>query len=288
MHECWKRSKPWDAAADLGCAGMNRERLQRIRNFQSEDWWPALVIRPITIAIMLVIADWKFLTPNRLTTLANICKLVAAVLVLYPERWIVCVVLLQAGLVLDHLDGTMARYRRVFTKLGSYYDKVSDMFTWAVIMLVVGWQHYRSSGGAMYIVLAAASVIALNLRGYMKWLYQAETERLRWLEARPDPAAAVARHTEPIVVKPPPVRSTRDWAVWFAKKLAVVFIFEEADLWFWLSLGLLIDRLDLVLWVMMISQCAGAAAMVVVRAVWLARADRRIRELESSATSSRP
>jgi hypothetical protein len=53
------------------------------------------------------------------------------------------------------------------------------------------------------------------------------------------------------------------------------------DLWFWLGLALLIDRLDWLLWLMMISQCAGAAAMVVVRAVWLARADRKIRELEA-------
>jgi phosphatidylglycerophosphate synthase len=271
---------------------MNRERLQRIRNFQSEDWWPALVIRPISIAIMLVIADWQFLTPNRLTTLANVCKLGAAVLVLDPTHWIACVVLLQIGLIFDHLDGTMARYRRAFTKLGSYYDKVSDMFTWAVIMLAVGWQTYRSGGNALHIVLASASVIALNLRGYMKWLYQAETERVRWLEARQDPAAAVARHTGPIVVKAPPVRSVRDWAIWFAKKLAVVFIFEEADLWFWLSLGLLIDRLDLVVWLFMISQCAGAIGMAIARAIGMARTDRRIRELESetgrSVTSSRP
>jgi hypothetical protein len=52
------------------------------------------------------------------------------------------------------------------------------------------------------------------------------------------------------------------------------------DLWFWLGVALLIDRLDLLLWLLMITQCAGAAGMVVVRAVWLDRADRRIRELE--------
>lgn len=261
---------------------MNRERLQRIRNFQSEDWYPALVIRPLTIGIMLIVADWRFLTPNRVTTLANLSKLAGAWFVLDPSRWVLAVVLLQLGLLLDHLDGTIARYRRTFTKLGSYYDKVSDMITWAVIVMVVGWQAYRTSGDATFIVLAAASVIALQLRGYMKWLTHAETERIRWLEARPDPAAAVAKHTAPIVIKPPPARTARDWAIWFAKKLAVVFIFEEMDLWFWLGLALLIDRLDLLLWLMMLSQCAGAAAMVVVRAIGLARADRRIRELEGS------
>jgi len=260
---------------------MNRERLQRIRNFQSEDWWPALVIRPISIAIMLVIADWRLVTANRLTTLSNLCKLAGGYLILRPEHWVLCVVLLQLGLIFDHLDGTLARYRRTFTKLGSYYDKVSDMITWAVIVIVLGWQAYRTSGDAMYLVFAGAAVAALELRGYMKWLCQAETERLRWLEAKQDPAASVAKHTAPIVIKPPPERSARDWAIWFAKKVAVVFIFEEADLWFWLCLGLLIDRLDLVLWLLMLTQCAGAAAMVAVRAVRMARADDQIRVLEA-------
>jgi phosphatidylglycerophosphate synthase len=259
---------------------MNRERLQRIRNFQSDDWYPALVIRPLTIGIMLIVADWPLLTPNRVTTVANLCKLAGAWLILEPDHWVLAVVLLQLGLLFDHLDGTLARYRRTFTKLGSYYDKVSDMITWAVIVMAVGWQAYQPSGDAMYIMFAAASVIALNLRGYMKWLTQAETERVRWLEARKDPAGAVAKYTAPIVIKPPPVRSGRDWAIWFAKKVAVVFIFEEMDLWFWLGVALLIDRLDLLLWLLMITQCAGAAGMVVVRAVWLDRADRRIRELE--------
>ena len=260
---------------------MNRERLQRIRNFQSDDWYPALVIRPLTIGIMLIVGDWPFLTPNRVTTLANICKLLGAWLVLVPQHWVLAVVLLQLGLLFDHLDGTLARYRRTFTKLGSYYDKVSDMVTWGVIVMAVGWQAYLVTSEAMYVVFAASSAIALNLRGYMKWLTHAETERIRWLEAREDPVGTVARYTAPLVIKPPPERTARDWLIWFGKKVAVVFIFEEMDLWFWLGLALLVDRLDLLVWMMMISQCAGALAMLVVRAVWLARADRRILELES-------
>jgi hypothetical protein len=176
----------------------------------------------------------------------------------------------------------MARYRRTFTKLGSYYDKVSDMITWSVIVLVAGWQVYTTNGQAEMILLAAASVVALNLRGYLKWLCHAETERVRWLEARQDPIGTVAKRTAPITIKPPPERTARDWTIWFLKKLGVVFIFEEADLWFWLSLGLLIGRLDLVIWLFAISQSAGAAAMVIARAVGMARVDRRIRELETA------
>jgi phosphatidylglycerophosphate synthase len=259
---------------------MNHERLQRIRNFQSEDWYPALVIRPITIGLMLIVADWRFLTPNRVTTVATLAKLAGTYYLFDPDRWVLAAVLLQIGLVLDNVDGTIARYRRTFTRLGSFYDKVSDFITWSLIVMVCGWEQTKLSGDPKWLVLAAAAITALNCRSYMKWLAHAETERIRWLEAREDPVAAVAKRTAPITIDPPPTRTTRDWALWFAKKVGAVFVFEEADLWFWLGLGLVIKRLDLVLWLFAITQVAGMAAMVIVRAVLMNRADRRIRELE--------
>lgn len=260
---------------------MDRERLQRIRNFQSEDFYPALVIRPLTILVMLVIADWKFLTPNRLTTIANVVKLAAAWCI-YDERWIWAVVLLNLGLLFDHLDGTVARYRRAFTKLGSFYDKVSDMVTWWPIVVAVGWVASRQYGDAIYLVLATSSATAMNVRAYMKWLVVAESERLRWFEARRDPEAYIAKRTGPIVIKPPPERTARDWARWFGSRAWRVVWFEEADLWMWLSIGLLVDRLDLTIWLIFITQILGCAVRIVSRLVEIHRVDGKLAALEET------
>lgn len=260
---------------------MNRARLQKIRNFQSEDWYPALVIRPLVILIMLVIADWKPITPNRVTTVANLAKFAGAYLILYPDHWVLACILLQVGMLLDNLDGTIARYRRIFTKFGSYYDKVSDMITWSVIMLVVGYVQTRSTGDAKWTLLGAISCIALNVRGYGKWLETAESERLRWFEAKADPAGTVAKRTAPIVIKPPPERTAKDWAKWFGMKVAVVFIFEEADLWAWLGIGLLVNRLDLVLWLFAVSQAVLSMIMTIKRIVAMNTLDQKLSELDS-------
>jgi hypothetical protein len=139
---------------------------------------------------------------------------------------------------------------------------------------------YRATGEAYYLVLAAASVAALNIVGYMKWLVQAETERVRWLEARPDPAAAVARRTGPIVIAPPPARTRRQWVIWFFTMVSRVWRFEEVDLWFWLGLALIVDRLRDVLWLCAVSQIVNMLIMIVIRTRDIVRADRRIRELE--------
>jgi phosphatidylglycerophosphate synthase len=259
---------------------MDRERLQRIRNFQSQDWYPALVIRPLSIAVMLVIGDWRFLTPNVLTTIANLCKVAAAAVLVADRGVALAVVLLQLGILFDHLDGTMARYRRAFTRLGSFYDKVSDLITWFLIMIAVGWVAYRQTGRVYYLPLAAASSVALDAMGYMKWLAQAESERLRWLEARAtDPAAAVAARTAPIEIAPPPERSRRDWMLWFVRSLGRVWRFEEMDLFFWVGLWLLLGRADLAVWLCFATQTAVMLSMAVRRAREMAAVDRRMREL---------
>jgi len=202
-------------------AGMDQDRLQRIRNFQSTDWYPALFIRPLSILVMLVIADWRFLTPNRLTTIANLGKLGACALILFtpvpdhlgPTIW--AVVLLQVGIVFDHLDGTMARYRRAFTRLGSFYDKVSDLVTWFLI----------------------------------------------------------------IVVAPPPARTRADWLRWFARSWLQIIRFEEMDLFFWVGLGLLVNRLEWLIWLLFATQTTILLSMVYRRTRDIIRVDRRLRDL---------
>ena len=254
---------------------MDQGRLRRIRNFQSEDWYPALVIRPLTILIMLVIGDVKCLTPNRLTTLANLFKLAGAALIVPAwAAWVglapwpatvTAVVLLQLGILFDHLDGTMARYRRTFTTFGSYYDKASDLITWYPIVLAVGWRAYRESGDAVMIILVSASAGLLAMRGYLKWLSFAESQKLRWHEAAADPAGVLARYTAPPTISEPPDRTPGDWLRWFGKMSIRCVAFEEMDLFFWIGLGLLIDRLELLCWVLFLSQLPGFVLMTIVR-----------------------
>ncbi|MBK9032836.1 MAG: CDP-alcohol phosphatidyltransferase family protein [Myxococcales bacterium] len=259
---------------------MDRDRLQRLRNFQSSEWYASLVIRPLTIALTYPIADARWITPNRATTAGNLAKLAAAALILTPRHWVLAAILLQVGVIFDHMDGMLARYRRTFTKLGSFYDKVSDMITWAAIMGAAGWQAARAEGEPLYLALALASVTGLNVCGYMKWLAQAEAERVRWLEARVDPAAAVAARTRPIVVAPPPVRSRGEWLRWGLTMVSRVWRFEEVDLWFWLGLALVIDQLPLAVWVLAGTQVLQMLIMLVVRTLEIVRVDRKIRELE--------
>lgn len=258
---------------------MDRERLRRIRNWQSQDWYPAVFLRPLSILIMLVIADWTFLTPNRLTTIANACK-VAACLLLIPSieasvagalGWsplasvIAIVVLMHLGAIFDHLDGTVARYRRTFTIFGSFYDKASDLVTWTAMSMALGWRAYVHTGDPLYIVLIDGSAFALAIRGYLKWAAHAEGEKLRWLRAKADPVAAVERATQPPRLSTPPERTAMQWLRWYLRSWSRIVQFEEMDLFFWVGLGLLLDRLDLLAWMLFVTQSAGMTALFIYR-----------------------
>ncbi len=260
----------------VGCAmassaAMNRERLSKIRNWQSKDWYAAVFMRPLTILVMLVIADWKWLTPNMLTTAANLSKLAAALLIFTADRdlMIIGAVVLQAGLLFDHLDGTVARYRGIGSCFGSVYDKLSDGLTWFVIVMVIGWVAYNQSGKPLMLVLAAVSTYSLLAMGYSKWVIHAEKERLEWRAAQEDPQAAVASKNSAVAPTPPPERTFGQWLRWFGWSMLQIVRFEEVDLFFWAGLFIVIDRLDILLWLLAITQGVGIIGTVGYR-LWLA------------------
>lgn len=257
-------------------------RLQRMRNWQSSEFYAALVMRPLCIAIMMVIADWRWVTPNRLTTLANVTKLAGAYLVFAyaSDHAIWAAILLQLGLLFDHLDGTVARYRGVSSHLGSFYDKVSDRITWFLIMLALGWAAYRQTDDALMIVVALSSAYALLVMAYIKWLATSEGRTVEWLRARDNPAEAVARHTQPLgQASPPPQRSGKQWLTWFGSRLWRIVWFEEVDLFFWVGLGLILDRLDWLLWLLLATQGIQMVAMLIRRTIQVHKYDVERRRL---------
>jgi phosphatidylglycerophosphate synthase len=245
------------------------ERLRRVRNWQSSEFYAALVIRPISIAVMLVIADWRFLTPNRLTWIATLCKIGAAYTIVV-DHFVWAAVLLQLGLLFDHLDGTVARYRGMGSSLGSFFDKVSDLYTWLAICTAIGWVVYQRTGRVDLLLMASLSSLSQFATGYMKWLTAIEDARLKWRRAKADPAAAVARETKPPGPNLPPERTPRQWVLFILSRLWRVVLFEEVDLFLWVGLGLVFDRLEWLIWALVVSQ----GLQTVVTTVWRANHNR--------------
>jgi phosphatidylglycerophosphate synthase len=253
---------------------MDRARLDRIRNTQNRELYPALVMRPLAVAVMLVVADWRWLTPNLLTVLATACKLAAAWLIWRQQHMVIAVITLQLGVLFDHLDGTMARYRRTPSHLGFFFDTTSDAVTWFVLLAAIGWTAFTRTGAPLMLGLAAIAAYALMLAGYLRAVVEGASERSKWFVARRDPAAAVLRETRREPSPPPPRRSAHDWLVWIGQALLASLHFAEMDLFLWIGVFLLLDRPDLLLWGLAATQTGVAGVMIVLRARQMRAFDR--------------
>jgi len=238
--------------------GFDRERLKRIRNFQSSEFYSRLVMRPLSILIMLVVADWKWLTPNIVTTLANVFKLAGAALIVLDHREyaLSAAIILQLGLLFDHVDGTLARYRKTGSTFGAFYDKVSDAVTWLAISGALGWAAYVETGSVWMPIGALSAAYLLLVMGYMKWI-----------------VAAAANRTPATPPVDPPSRSPAQWAAWFFSSLARAAAFEEVDLFFWIGLGLVLDQLPFTILLLVVSQGVQLAFMSIKRGMQMRQLD---------------
>lgn len=258
---------------------MNRERLQRLRNIQSWTWYETLIMRPLAILLLYPVADWKFLSPNLMTTIGNLLKVAGAGLILVSEPGdvLLAFVLLQLGVLFDHFDGTLARYQRRWSAFGSFYDKASDLVTWACIVLAVGWVSAEQTGSHLPLLLAAISTNAQATMGYTKWLAKAEGEKLCWYQARDNADEVIEQKTRPPGLSEPPQRSAAEWLRWFGRKMLNIFALQDMDMYLWVGILLLLDQYLVALWGLVAIHGLGVVAMMAARFWEMKTLDRNLR-----------
>jgi phosphatidylglycerophosphate synthase len=258
---------------------MDRERLERLRNIQSWTWYETIIMRPLAILLLYPVADLKFLTPNLMTSIGNLLKLGGAYLILVSEPGEVlwAFVLLQVGVLFDHFDGTLARYRRSWSSFGSFYDKASDFITWTAIVLAIAWVESERTASSLPLLLAAISTNAQAVMGYTKWLARAESEKLRWHQAKENPDEAIEKYTRAPVMPCPPKRSMGEWLKWFGRKMLNIFAFQDMDMFLWVGILLLLDHYMLALWGLLVIHGLGVVGMVCARLLEMRKLDRDLK-----------
>jgi phosphatidylglycerophosphate synthase len=248
---------------------VDRDRLRKIRNYQNTEFYPALVLRPASVAITYVVGDWAWVTPNRVTAFATLLKFIAAAMLCQDDRALLVggVIVLQLGAIFDHVDGTLARYRQQTSNLGFFYDTVSDAVTWFLTLMALGWVAFGRTGEAYMLVVAGAAAYALMVNGYMRSVVETAAERKKWRVAAVDPTTAKGPATKDgSESELPPERTRADWVKWFGKVFSQIWRFQEMDLFFWVAVGVWLDRIPELIWLMAATQCAAMLVQFAVRA----------------------
>jgi phosphatidylglycerophosphate synthase len=245
------------AASATGATGSPWQQRLRGASRGGDGFFSTFVIRPLSRRVTAIglAHGWS---PNVVTVCSLLLGIVASALAAIDNRWTwaVAAVLLLAALVVDCVDGEIARFTRRFSALGAWLDAVGDRVKEYSLIAAVAWVAARRGDSAWG--LATMAMVLITLRHLEDYAY-VHRQRASLAGIRPDRLDV----DEPRDLGPadartdlsPPRTGTAVAAFW-AKKVMHLPIAERYLL---LALGLLTFDPHLVLWAMIV---AVTAAMV--------------------------
>jgi phosphatidylglycerophosphate synthase len=147
---------------------------RRLATKPEESWAARLYIRPLSHPITQVLLKTN-ITPNQVTVAFLIVMFVGALCQLdQRDRWVSIggAFLLQLGIILDAVDGSIARVKKLYSVKGVYLDMVGHRLVHSVIYASVGIGLYLRDGAVTPVFLALFGVygeLSLTLLLYAKW-----------------------------------------------------------------------------------------------------------------------
>ncbi len=164
--------------------GYFKRKIQLKKTFKPrEEWWSRVFATPIANFVLLGVADWPFITPNRLTILSFILTVLTTALILSgsAKNLLFAGIILQLAYIIDCMDGQLARYRQTASRIGSFLDKLSDYIKFPIVLLgltIEAQSHYGSS--TIPVLLGLLSVFFIGYSSYLKSLSLKELSIPPW------------------------------------------------------------------------------------------------------------
>lgn len=215
-----------------------QDRLRRLRNKRYDELAHIVLGGPLGTFLTAFVAEIPWVTPNRLTLVCFLARLAAAWLILLQTFTadVAVAVLLPLAVVIDIMDGSLARYRRIQSNYGAYLDKVSDTIAIMVFTSALAYRLWLDTGDIRLVFVGFFIGITLLFRRYLYWL-----RNYLDLHARGKPPAK----TNPGLAHLGFVQRVR----YYAASSWRVILFSESDFYVAVSLALVLDVLAPITWV---------------------------------------
>ncbi|MBU1535703.1 CDP-alcohol phosphatidyltransferase family protein [Myxococcota bacterium] len=247
---------------------MSSSRSQRLRSLialpaHSSDWefTSVLISRPLNFLLLHLVGDVAWITPNLVTLLGFASFLCASWLIAFhPVHLAAISLLLFARLILDDLDGMMARYRGGGSKLGSYLDKTTDVIGFFLFFSALGYRSAIALNQGWYPWIAHVATFSLLTTGYVKWVVHSFEPPE---SAQPEKPAATSIPKRPWY---------KIFAILLFLKLPAL---NECDIFPLAIILLLLGKPHWLLWVLATTQVFQMLAMVIIRGARAHALDRK-------------
>lgn len=142
--------------------------VQKLTCKKRDAWWTVLLVDPVATRMLIGMAKFKFITPNRVTWSALFVGLGSAYFFLKGDTasLVIGAALYHLSFILDCIDGKLARLKGNGTVFGGWLDYVFDRIRVLFCALALMGGQYLSTHNEFYL-LAALAVVFLDMLRYV-------------------------------------------------------------------------------------------------------------------------
>ena len=124
-------------------------------------------------------------TPNQVTLMSAAVGVAAGILFIF-DQWLAGAISVFASMVLDGLDGEVARRKNMKSKYGAFLDTMMDRVVDTTVVLGVAYSSAKIYGDTAWIIGFLAAVYACVLSSYTRKLVAIATgTEPTWLDEKP-------------------------------------------------------------------------------------------------------
>ena len=144
----------------------------------------AYLIDRIVVRLGVVFQRLPF-TPNQVTLMSAAVGVAAGILFIF-DQWLAGAISVFASMVLDGLDGDVARRKNMKSKYGAFLDTMMDRVVDTTVVLGVAYSSAKIYGDTAWIIGFLAAVYACVLSSYTRKLVAIATgTEPTWLDEKP-------------------------------------------------------------------------------------------------------
>lgn len=218
--------------------------------------WGDIFGFPLAALILPFVAKIPFVTPNIVTLTSFSLYFIGSVslFLTFPQHLLVSTFALPLGFLCDDLDGQLARYKKMSSTIGDYLDKVLDVLKIFLVTSSLSFAVYLQTQNILYIYLGFIACFFFCYRYYIKLetMFSRITKDSTYLDNSNNLREKMANDLDRLYKKFDKTAGGRIKKFWLRNR--IIFFVDEAEFAIFTALGALVHRLELVLWILAISQ----------------------------------
>lgn len=218
--------------------------------------WADLFFPSIANRILPFVSGIKWITPNIVTLFSFFLYVLGCLFIFIdvPNHLIYTAILLPVAYIGDCLDGQLARTKKLSSEIGNYLDKVVDVLKIYIITISLAYSAYLTTGDVTYIFLGFTACFFFNFRYYLKLetIFSQFNQDPQYLVKCSKRRQELYRSKHAEYEKLSGSFSGKVKLFWL--KHRSIFWVDEAEFVVFTSIGAVFNQIELVLWVLAISQ----------------------------------